>query len=318
MEISVLMAVHNGGAELDRSLDSLAAALPPDSDVVVVDDGSTDDTPARLQARRDLPLQVIRQERAGQTRALSRGLETVRGRWVARLDSGDFCHPERLARQAAELGARPELLALGCRVRRLDRDGRLLGVSEVVCESERIARGLLRINLFQHSSLMFRREALVAVGGYRPFFRFSQDLDLTLRLAERGPLGNLPEALSDWVLDPDSVTFRQRRSQAAYADLARHCARERRQGRADPVDAGLVQPPDQGPEPEAERRAHFHLETARALLMGDGAAAARAELARARQHGLGFGACLTPLAFSLLPAPLRGLARSLRVHWLTR
>ena len=318
MRISVLMAVHNGGADLSRTLDSLAAALPPDSEVVVVDDGSDDSTPHILASRSDLPLVVVRQERAGQTRALNRGLEAVRGDLVARLDAGDVCHPERLVRQAAALESRPALLALGCRVRRLDLQGRLLGVSEVVREPERIARGLLRINLFQHSALMLRREALGRVGGYRPFFRFSQDLDLTLRLSEAGPLGNLDEALSDWVLDPGSVSFRHRRSQAAFARIARDCARARRRGEPDPVEAGTVAPPSFPPEEEGARLAAYHLEVARSLLMGNQAAAARRELALAQAHGLAFRASCPPLALSWAPAPVRGVLRRLRVGWITR
>lgn len=318
MRISVLMAVHNGGADLSRTLDSLVPALPPDSEVVVVDDGSDDATPHVLTSRSDLPLVVLRQERAGQTRALNRGLEIVRGDLVARLDAGDICHPQRLVRQAATMESRPDLLALGCRVRRLDRHGRLLGVSEVVREPQAIARGLLRINLFQHSSLMLRRDALERAGGYRPFFRFSQDLDLTLRLSEQGPLGNLDEALSDWVLDPGSVTFRHRRSQAAFARIARDCAIARRRGEPDPVEAGTVSPPDFPPEADGPRLAAYHLEVARSLLMGDQAAAARHELAQARAQGLCLRQACQPFALSWTPAPVRGVLRKVRVGWITR
>jgi len=318
VRISVLMAVHNGGADLSRTLDSLAAALPPDCEVVVVDDGSTDATPRILAERDDLPLVVLRQERAGQTRALNHGLQQARGEFVARMDCGDFCHPERLLRQATTLEAQPRLLALGCRVRRLDKEGRLLGVSDVVREPERIARGLLRINLFQHSALMLRREALLELGGYRPFFRFSQDLDLTLRLSERGPLGNLDEALSDWVLDPDSVSFRHRGSQAAFARIARCCALARRRGEPDPVDAGTQPPPSLPPEGDDARLAAFHLETARSLLMGDQADAARKELARARVHGLSFRHACVPEMLAWMPASLRRGLRRVRVGWITR
>lgn len=318
MEISVLMAVHNGGGDLGRTLDSLERALPPECEVVVVDDGSTDDTPERLEARRDLPLVVIRQERAGQTLALNRGLAQCRGRLVARLDCGDFCHPQRLLLQRQELDARPDLLLVGCRVRRLDLQGRLLGVSEVVRDSARLERGLLRINLFQHSSLMIRTQVLREVGGYRPFFRFSQDLDLLLRISERGKLGNLDQALSDWVLDPHSVSFRHRRSQAAFADIARACARARRRGDPDPVEAGRCSPPALDVEPEDRRLAHFHLETARALLMGGQGAQARWELGQARRLGLPVRRTLLPLGLSLLPEAVRKGLRTLRVLWLTR
>jgi glycosyltransferase involved in cell wall biosynthesis len=318
LEISVLMAVHNGEAEIGPTLDSLAAALPSAAEIVLVDDGSTDGTARLAEARRDLPLRLVRLGHAGQTAALNHGLKLAAGRYVARLDCGDLCHPERLTRQRDYLDAHPELLLVGCRVRRLDREGRPLGLSEVVCDPLPLQRGLMRINLFQHSSLMIRRDACLAVGGYRPFFRHSQDLDLLLRLSERGPLGNLLEALSDWRIDPDSVSFRHRRSQAAYARLARSCARDRRAGRPDPVDEGGAAVPDLPVEDAASRLAHYHLELARALLMGDRPAEARRELARARTQGLPRRGTLVLGLLAALPAPVRRLLRRLRVAWLTR
>ena len=318
MEISVLIAVHNGEADIDRTLDSLEAALPADCEVILVDDGSRDATAARALAHTDLPLRLLHQEKSGQTAALNRGLECASGRYVARLDCGDLCHKERLTRQRDFLDAHPELLLTGCRVRRLDRQGRPLGESEIVRDPRRIARGLMRINLYQHSSLMMRRQALLDAGGYRPWFRFSQDLDLLLRLSERGALGNLPETLSDWVIDPASVSFRHRGSQAAFARLARACARERRAGRPDPVEAGIFSAPDMVTEAPGACLAAYHLEVARALLMGDRPAESRAELARALAAGLDPRVARSLLLFAALPRPLRQGLRRARILWLTR
>ncbi|MFA7332502.1 MAG: glycosyltransferase family A protein [Candidatus Delongbacteria bacterium] len=318
MELSVVIAAYNGEQSLGRTLDSLCAALPADSEVVVVDDGSTDGTAQLVRERGDARLQLVQQANQGPAVAANSGLVVARGRFVARLDCGDLCHPERLALQLDHLRAHPELLLTGCRVRRLDAQGRVLGESEVVRDPARLRRGLMRLNLFQHSSVMIRRDALSAVGGYRPFFRFSLDLDLFLRLSERGPLDNLPQTLSDWVMEPDSISFKYRGAQARFAELSRQSAAARRRGEPDPLDAGLLTAPALLPEPAEQRLAHYHLEVARALLMGGRGPEARAELALARSHGLSAGVARRLAAFSRLPGPLRSVLRRARVAWVTR
>jgi glycosyltransferase involved in cell wall biosynthesis len=316
--VSVLTPVYNGRSLLPRSAAELRAQLVADFEWIVVDDGSTDGSGDWLEGLGDPRIRVLRQANAGVTAALNRGLEAVTAPLVARHDAGDGCHPERLARQLERFAAEPELVLLGCRVRRLDPAGELLGLSEVVCEHEAIRSGLLRINLFQHSATMMRREALQRVGGYRPFFRCSQDLDLFLRLSETGRVGNLPQALSDWVLDPGSISFRQRRIQATYAEIARRCARERRAGRPDPVDTGRVPPPPGLRESEQEALRHFHLEAARSALMGGRRARSRHELAAARRLGLRLAQAWPLAAATALPAPLLAALRALRVAWITR
>jgi glycosyltransferase involved in cell wall biosynthesis len=318
VEVSVVIAVHNGEDSILRTLDSLAVALPDDSEIIVVDDGSTDATAARVEARDDSRVRLLRQTNQGPAVAANTGLAVARGRFVARLDCGDLCHPQRLRLQREFLLANPGTLMIGCGVRRLDAHGRVLGCSPVVRGAARIRRGLMRMNLFQHSAVMIRREALEAVGGYRPFFRFSLDLDLFLRLSERGPLDNLPETLSDWVLEPASISFRYRGVQARLAQLARQSAAARRSGRPDPVEGELWKPPVLVLEPPTVQLGHYHLEVARSLLMGEQPTEARKELRLARGHGLPISSLLFLHAYIVLPAWLRRLARRARVAWMTR
>jgi len=318
VDLSVVIAAFNGAQSITRTLDSLCAALPDASEVIVVDDGSTDGTGSCVEAFGDGRVRLLRQENQGPAVAANTGLAQARGRFVARLDCGDVCHPQRLRLQMAHLEARPELVMLGCRVRRLDAAGRVLGQSDVVRGAERIRRGLMRMNLFQHSAVMIRREALEAVGGYRPFFRFSLDLDLFLRLSEQGPMDNLEECLSDWVMEPDSISFKYRPAQAEFARMSWQSAAARRADLPDPHDQGLLTAPPLQAVPERERLAAYHWECARALLMGDRPAEARAELALATAHGLPAAQARAMARFSRLPRPLRQLVRRARVAWMTR
>ncbi len=312
------MAVFNGAAIIDGSLDSLQQQRFDEFELLVVDDGSTDGSAERIEAKGDPRFRVLRQSHSGLTPALNRGLGGLKGKYVARLDCGDRCHPERFLRQVAFLDRHPDRLLTGCRIRRLDRQGVELGVSELVTDPREIRRGLLRINLFQHSSIMARCEALKAVGGYRPFFRYSQDLDLYLRLSELGPLGNLDEVLSDWVIDPGSISFRQRKNQAAYAEIARHCARRRSLGRPDPVDTGEVEAPSFPELDQDQRMRCYHFEVARAALMGGKGGRARKELSSCLRCGGSPLQVAVLYAFSLLPRRMQQGLRSLRVRKLVR
>lgn len=316
--LSILTPVYNGAAALERTAASVFAQRLADFEWIVVDDGSSDGGCERLASLGDRRVRVIRQENAGVTAALNRGLEAVASPVVARLDAGDLCHPDRLPMQLERLRAEPGLVLLGCRVRRVDAEGRPLGLSEVVTGHDALSRGLTRINLFQHSAVAMRREALERAGGYRAFFRFSQDLDLFLRLSETGRVANLAETLSDWVLEPGSVSFRYRSCQARFAEIARFCARERRAGRPDPVEAGLVERPEIRPEPEEARQRAYHLEAARSALMGGQGARARSEAAAARRLGLPPSRLLAIGLASRLPAGALRALRRLRVAWLTR
>ena len=118
--VSVFLPVRNGGAFLDRALASLKAQTLEDWECVAVDDGSEDDTWARLQAwaAADRRFRLARIPHGGIVAALHAALAASSPTpYIARLDADDECHPERLARQTAFLEARPEVGLVGCRVR---------------------------------------------------------------------------------------------------------------------------------------------------------------------------------------------------------
>ena len=119
-EVSVIMAVRDGGAFLAEAIASIRAQSFPDWELIVVDDGSTDGSDGVLQAaaRSENRLRVIRQERLGLVAALNRAVAEARGEFLARMDADDRAHPERLGRQRAFMAAHPEVGVLGSAMRR--------------------------------------------------------------------------------------------------------------------------------------------------------------------------------------------------------
>ena len=223
MKLSVVMSVFNGAAQLPATLEGIAGQTETDYELIVVDDGSTDDTPRILTqaAMRDTRIRVLTQSNAGLTRALIRGCDEARAEIIARHDCGDRSHPERFAKQLAALDGHV-LIASATRMR--GPRGEELYVSRA--NGDDVRRSLLHDDaahirgIPHHASAMFRRTDYRAAGGYRAEFRFAQDLDLWIRLARRGSIAILDDVLYEAALEPRSISSLYRREQERLTQIA--------------------------------------------------------------------------------------------------
>ena len=236
------MAVYNGGPRLRETLASIAAQTEGDYELIVVDDGSTDETPRILAAADDPRLRVITQPNAGLTRALVRGCNAATADVIARHDAGDRSHPERFARQLALLNAN---VLVASATRMLGPEDEELYVSrgdgDETRESLLFASAERIHGIPHHGSAMFRRADYLAAGRYREAFRFAQDLDLWIRLARRGSIAIIGEVLYEARLEPRSISSLHRREQLRLTRLA-VALRDGGDERALLADAGRVQP----------------------------------------------------------------------------
>ncbi len=228
--ISVVLAIYNGERHLDDAVRSVLGQTFTDFELIIVDDGSTDST-ARLLAgwtTADPRVRVVRQENRGLTASLNIGVGMASGTYIARQDADDVSMPDRFARQASHLDADAAVAAVGSSAAVIDRTGATVGGLTAAVGAQAVRTGLLTLRTTPvHGSMMMRREALLAVGGYRDAFRAGQDYDLWLRLSERFDLDNLPGVLYQWRLDRDSVYTSRRALQLKYAAIALAFSRER-------------------------------------------------------------------------------------------
>jgi glycosyltransferase involved in cell wall biosynthesis len=210
--ISVVLPVRNG----ERFLrDALESVLEQADELIVVDDGSTDGS-AEIAA--ELGATVLRQEPLGLVAALTRGIAQSDASYVARMDADDVSLPQRLERQVAFLEKHPRAALVAPGVEVIDEAGTRLHEVVLPPDDASLRRRLLLRNPFTHGSVVLRRTALEAVGGYRADFGANEDYDLWRRLARGWELAAVPEILYRYrrhaqattATDPERIAQRER------------------------------------------------------------------------------------------------------------
>jgi glycosyltransferase involved in cell wall biosynthesis len=205
MRLSVLIPARNAVDTIGASLSSTLRALPRDSEVLVLDDGSTDGTGDRARAVRDERLRVIRSDSpSGVAGALNHLLQEAQGEFIARMDADDVVLPGRFRLQLARLSPDLDLLFGG--VVHFGSHLRMPYPSPPLAMSPRaFPTALLIDNPVAHSTLLARRSTMNDLGGYRNCL--AEDYDLWLRAASNGRrIGRLSVPLIALRRHPGQVT----------------------------------------------------------------------------------------------------------------
>jgi glycosyltransferase involved in cell wall biosynthesis len=195
--VSVIIPAYNAGKSIGRALASVVAQSYTEIEIIVVDDGSTDDTVAVVEsfALRDRRIRLVRQANRGVAAARNRGLAEGRSDYIAPLDADDIWLPENLTRQVGALeAAGPATPFSFARSFRIDEHDRLMpGWRRRKRPPPSDYIGLLRNNWVGcGSAAVFRRDAVLSVGGYDESLRArnaqgAEDWKLVLRLASKAP-----------------------------------------------------------------------------------------------------------------------------------
>ncbi len=211
--VSVVLPVYNGGEHLHASIESVLHQTMTELELVVVDDGSTDNTLEIATSFADPRISVIALEsNVGLAEALNRGIDQAKAGLIARQDSDDVSLPDRLSRQL-ELFTREDSMVLAGTWASITRS--LPGGNQQVVGQHRhpttdaeLRFRLLWNNPFVHSSVVFRRDAFEAAGGYGtdPATSWPEDYDLWSRLMDFGTLANLPEVLVEYRQSPEGIS----------------------------------------------------------------------------------------------------------------
>lgn len=226
--ISVIIPTHNRAHLLPRAIDSVLVQLHAPDEIILVDDGSTDDTPAILaayEARHKRMSVITLPSNRGAPVARNTGAHAASGDLLAFLDSDDSWQPEKLALQVPLLGRNPGSPAAFTGFRFVHPDGRdrRSHPPTLVTASDLYPRNVLGGT----SSALIRRDAFMRSGGFLPDMPSCQDWELWLRLAQFGPLVALPNPLVDYHFDAQSRITRNRKAmEAGHARMFEIIARQ--------------------------------------------------------------------------------------------
>jgi glycosyltransferase involved in cell wall biosynthesis len=210
--VSVLIGCWNNATTLPRAIDSILAQTVDDLELIVVDDGSTDETPEIVDRYRDPRLRRLALEHMGIARSLNQGMDSASAPLVAFQDADDWSYPERLERQLAVLDGRPEVAVVGCWMDEVDETGRPLTARQPRREGT-VTPVLARLNPIPGTCAMVRRAAALEAGDFDPRFRFAQDYDLWSRISDRHEIVCVGEVLAARQMSSSAAGSRHERAQ---------------------------------------------------------------------------------------------------------
>jgi glycosyltransferase involved in cell wall biosynthesis len=206
---SVITPVFNGGKYLARSIRSVLAQTLPDFELIVVDDGSTDDAVREAASCEDSRLRILTQANSGAPNALNYGISVARGEYIALLDADDIWAPNKLQVQFDCFQKHPEADMAFTGLTYIDPDDQPMGLPRREAAGSFDFDQLFIDYVVGSSSVVAaRREAVVEAGGFDPAMLYLFDIDLVLRISRlrsRNILG-IPEPLTLYRRHPGQQT----------------------------------------------------------------------------------------------------------------
>jgi glycosyltransferase involved in cell wall biosynthesis len=208
--VSVLLPVHNAAAYLPAAIESILNQSFRNFELIIINDGSTDDSLKIISAFSDSRIIVVNNEKnLGLIVSLNNGIQLAKGKYIARMDADDISLPERLEKQVAKMESDSGIAVLASFVDFINEDGDVTGSwntdREAVSENE-IRSLMQKTNCIAHPTVMIRTDIAMKFL-YKQNQKGAEDWDLWMRiLADGKRISKLPEVLLHYRIHPASVT----------------------------------------------------------------------------------------------------------------
>ena len=201
MQVTTIIPTYNRAKACVVAVESALAQTHREQEILVIDDGSTDDTEAAM-ARFGERIRYVKKPNGGVSAARNLGIEMARGEAIAFLDSDDSWMPEKLARQVEVLRARPAVGIVITSMLVVNPDGSVretFSRRKTIPEDGRVLAHVLRNPAMTPSTALIRTDVLRALGGFDPALKTAEDLDLHLRIALHHEVAVIDEPLARYL-----------------------------------------------------------------------------------------------------------------------
>ena len=189
--ITVLLSVFNGGKWLDKSISSILIQTYHNFEFLIINDGSMDNSLEIIKKYSliDKRIKIFSHKNIGLTKSLNEGIKNSKGKWIARIDADDIACPERLELQL-NYANKHNLSLVGCQSNIIDANDKFKQKIYIPTDSKKLYENLKKQkSFFSHSSVLFDKNLVLKLGGYRETMNKAQDYDLWLRIAEVSKIG---------------------------------------------------------------------------------------------------------------------------------
>jgi glycosyltransferase involved in cell wall biosynthesis len=219
-KITVLMPAYNAGKYIGDAIESVLQQSFTDFELLIVNDGSTDDTVEVIQAFDDSRIVMICQPNKGIAMALNTGLKYARASYIARFDADDICYPDRLQLQYDFMKANPEYSIIGSAANYIDQEGVYLFTSTPPAfDNEDIQQLKYTVCPFIHSSVFYKKEVIWQTGGYNEHAYTYEDHFLWVNILKDQKACNLSQPLIKVRLNPESITIDEKWRPRKFRDI---------------------------------------------------------------------------------------------------
>lgn len=229
IRLTAIMPVWNGAKYLQEAVQSILNQSFTDFEVLILDDGSTDETPRILEqlAKHDPRIRVIHLAHEGIVNALNCGVAEAKGEWIARMDCDDIAYPERLAKQMRALKATPGAVLCHTAIQQIGEPQYMTKLQRFPRSQAMVAARLCYQSPIVHPTVVFSKAAFLRAGGYRAEERHAEDYGLWGRLLTLGKFVGVNEPLLQFRVHSGSISKQKADVQAALttAIAQRHCAK---------------------------------------------------------------------------------------------
>lgn len=207
-KISILMSAYNSEKYIRESIESLLKQTCKDWELIVIDDHSRDSTARIVENYKEYDNRIIlikTKNNVGPEATKNIGLSIAKGKYIAILDSDDLATPHRLEVQYQYLEQNPQVSLVGSFVTTIDENNKPISAIKLPTDPDIIKFLLIYKNFFTHSSIMFKKEAIMHLGGYDDNFRNSGEYDIYSRLSHKSTLAMIPSPLVYYRIHNNSI-----------------------------------------------------------------------------------------------------------------